>query len=96
MAEISRRTFLARAGAGAAAAGVIAAVPTLTPPAGAAKLASRHGSTTDPEPETISATTPLVVHVPNPKSGEVHFMIGTREVVQKDRGLVARLLRDAR
>jgi hypothetical protein len=97
MSELSRRTFLARTGAGVVTAGLVAAVPTI---AGAEKLAksdrsaarSNEAATTD----TQGTRGPLVVHVPDPRTGEVHFMIGTKEVVHKDRALVARLLRDAR
>ncbi len=97
MTELSRRAFLARTGAGAAAAGLIAVIPALAVPASAAEKSDRHGrddalATTD----TQHADGPLVVHVPDPRTGEVHFLIGTREVVHHDRGLVARMLREAR
>jgi len=38
---------------------------------------------------------PLVVHIPDPRTGEVHLMVGDREVVRTDPALVARLVRDA-
>jgi hypothetical protein len=44
-------------------------------------------------PAGRAADGPLVVHVPDPRSGEVHLLFGTREVVQHDRALVARLVR---
>ena len=40
-------------------------------------------------------TGPLVVHIPDPRTGEIHFMAGTREVVRTDSALVARLIHDA-
>jgi hypothetical protein len=42
----------------------------------------------------VSSKENLVIHVPNPSTGEIHFMVGTREVVRHDRALVARLIRD--
>ncbi len=46
-------------------------------------------------PAGRAATGPLVVHIPDPRSGEIHLMFGTREVVRKDSALVARLVREA-
>jgi hypothetical protein len=94
MTELSRRAFLARSGASVVTAGLVAAIPTI---AGAeAKQGKadrpRAAATTD----TQGVRGPLVVHVPDPRTGEVHFMIGTKEVVHKDSALVARLMRDAR
>ena len=42
-----------------------------------------------------AATGPMVVHIPDPRTGDVHVMFGTREVVRRDRALVARLVRAA-
>jgi hypothetical protein len=98
MTEYSRRAFLARTGAGVATAGFLAAVPGMAA-ASASERPTTHRTTTstpDDDRSTVSATGPLVVHIPDPSSGEVHFMIGTSEVVRKDRALVAKLLRDAR
>jgi hypothetical protein len=97
MTELSRRSFLARTGAGAATAGLIAAMPSIATSASAAAATkaqdpSRAPATTDTELAPAS----LVVHVPDPRTGEIHFLIGTREVVHKDRALVARMLREAR
>lgn len=105
MSELSRRSFLARAGAGAATAGIVAAVGSVATTAGAAERTTRAGTpgrsataptVAAPRRELTAADGPLVVHVPDPSSGEVHYMIGTREVVRTNRALVARLLRDAR
>ena len=41
------------------------------------------------------ATEPLIVHIPDPRTGEIYLMMGTREVVRTDPALVARLVRDA-
>jgi len=84
MESITRRSFLKRGGTGVAAAGILVAVPSFP------KLAS-----VSPRPATVHsdgvaapvgrpATGPLVVHIPDPRSGEVHMMVGTREVVTRD------------
>ncbi len=95
MESISRRTFLKRGGTGIAAAGVFAALPSLP----GRTLASRRPATVHAggvaAPVGRAATGPLVVHIPDPRSGEVHLMVGTREVVTRDSALVARLLRAA-
>ena len=52
-----------------------------------------------PAATTTSSSTrsdSLVVHIPDPRTGEVHYLVGTKEIVQKDKALVARLLREAR
>ncbi|MGD0284922.1 MAG: twin-arginine translocation signal domain-containing protein [Acidimicrobiales bacterium] len=95
MESITRRSFLKRGGTGVAAAGVFAAVPSFPGLA----LASRRPATVHNDgvaaPAGRAATGPLVVHIPDPRSGEVHLMVGTREVVTRDSALVARLLRAA-
>ena len=95
MAGISRRTFLKQGGSGAAAAGFLAAIPAFPGRAWASvKPATVHRSGVA-APAGRAATGPLVVHIPDPRTGEVHLMVGTREVVRRDRALVARLVRDA-
>jgi hypothetical protein len=99
MAEISRRSFLIKGGAGAAALGALTALPGLEGVAGATQTrheAGRHAAPVATTTESKTASDSLVVHIPNPKSGEIHYLIGTKEIVQKDKALVARLMRDAR
>ena len=36
-----------------------------------------------------------MVHIPDPRTGEIYFLLGNREVVRHDPALVAQLLRDA-
>jgi hypothetical protein len=95
MASFSRRSFLKRSGAGAAAAGLASALPALPERALVARRASVVHDDGVAAPAGRAATGPLVVHIPDPASGEVHLMVGTREVVRNDRALVARLVRDA-
>lgn len=92
MQDISRRGFLKVARNGIAAAGLVAVAPTtLIATAGAA---TRPATKPTPTVRPVSSKENLVIHVPNPSSGEIHFMVGTREVVRHDRALVARLVRD--
>jgi hypothetical protein len=58
--------------------------------------AATNSKATTPTPSVrpVSSNENLVIHVPNPSTGEIHFMVGTREVVRHDRALVARLVRD--
>ena len=93
MQDISRRGFLKVARNGLAAAGLVAAAPTaLLATAGAAT--KPEAATATPTVRPVSSRENLVIHVPNPSTGEIHFMVGTREVVRHDRALVARLVRD--
>ena len=96
MARISRRAFLQRGGAGAAAAGFLAAIPAFPGRAWAAVRPATVHSDGVAAPAGRAATGPLVVHIPDPRTGDVHLMVGTREVVRRDRALVARLVREAR
>ncbi|MGH9297023.1 MAG: twin-arginine translocation signal domain-containing protein [Acidimicrobiales bacterium] len=92
MESISRRRFLQQSGSGAAALGAVSALAKL-PGAGLRKL--RNPAVHDAgvgAPRGRAANGPLVVHIPDPRSGQLHLMVGTREVVQHDPALVARLV----
>lgn len=85
MTEPTRRNFLIASGAGAAAVGMVAAVPGV---AGA--------STPDATSATLpSDATDLMAHVADPSTGTLTLYVGEREVVVHDRDLVARLARAA-
>jgi hypothetical protein len=94
MPRISRRSLLAKTGVGAAAAGVVTAVPSLV-------LSQRHQSAHSTPPAQQAATEartstppkeiPSVAFVRDAAKGEVVLMIGTREVVRTDPALVAYL-----
>jgi len=81
MAKLTRRTFVTRTTAGAAAIGALAgvfgaeAVNNLTVGAPAA-LAN-----------------PLMIYVTDATTGEITFLMGTRQVTRHDRTLVARLVK---
>ena len=95
MAGLSRRMLLKRGGGGAAAAGFIAAIPAFPGRAEASRKAATVHSDGVAAQTGPAATGPLVVHIPDPRTGEIHLMVGTREVVRSDPALVARLVRDA-
>jgi hypothetical protein len=81
MSGTSRRTFVAVAGAGAAAGTVSMAT------GGRASALSRQ--------KAGSAKETVVAYVKDHRSGEVRLMVGEREVVVHDRDLVVRILNAA-
>ncbi len=90
MRTISRRNLLAKTGMGAAAAGVLTAVPGL--------VAAKHGSRGAAPTSALKTTTPAgdvpaVAYVRDAAKGEIVLMVGTREVVHTDPALVAYLAR---
>ena len=88
MQPTSRRQFLKRSSAVAAAAGVAAAVPATT-----AKALTAQGST-DRErrlPDDASVDVPVVAHVRDVRKGLVSLYTGEREITVKNRRLAAAL-----
>ena len=89
MAKLTRRGFLEQTTLGAAAVGALIAVPGLA-----------HVPEASAAPAMESPTTELsglvVAHVRNQSTGEIALMVGTREIVFRDRRLVARLVKAAR
>jgi hypothetical protein len=73
----SRRTVIKAAAASTAAMGLIAATRGM-------------GSGAAMTNETTGA--PIVAYVSDARKGEVVVMVGTREIVRRDAGLVARLI----
>jgi secreted PhoX family phosphatase len=96
MSELSRRGFLKASGGGLVAAGVIAAAPVSAITAASAASNSSKQTNTHNDVHAVATTQTVVVHIPNPRSGELRFMVGEKEVVRHDRSLVARLIRDIR
>ena len=89
MEPTSRRQFLKRSSAVAAAAGVAAAVPV-----SAAKALSSSSKTNehDPElPDHPSVDVPVVAHVRDVRKGLVSLYTGEREVTIKNKRLAAAL-----
>lgn len=95
MASISRRSFLKRSGARAATAGLAGVMASVPDRALVARRPSVVHSDGVAAPAGRAAGGPLVVHIPDPASGEVQLMFGTREVVRNDHALVALLVRDS-
>ena len=88
MEPTSRRQFLKRGSAVAAAAGVAAAVP-----ASAAKALTSHAAN-EPEkklPNDSSVDVPVVAHVRDVRKGLVTLYTGEREITVKNRRLAAAL-----
>jgi hypothetical protein len=88
MAELTRRSFLTRTGIGVAG-GVLAGALAAEAPGlvtGPAQMAGKS------LPSGAAATEPLIAHVRNVSRGEIALMVGTREVIYKDRELAARLV----
>lgn len=83
---VSRRSFLKGAAVGAAAVGVVAAVPYL--------LAPREEPLVVGEGSIAGAAGPVVVYVPDPTKGDVVIMRGEKEAVRKDTTLVSRVVAD--
>jgi hypothetical protein len=78
MTDTSRRRFLGVAGAGAAAVGTTALLPSVA----SAAQTRLHGA----------STSSVVAYVGDPTSDELTLMVDEREVVVHDRDLVHRLL----
>jgi hypothetical protein len=91
MEPTSRRQFLKRSSAVAAAAGVAAAVP-----AGAAKALGSSAKSTDNDrdpalPDDRSVDVPVVAHVRDVRKGLVTLYTGEREITIKNKRLAAAL-----
>lgn len=92
MESITRRSFLRQGATGASAIGAFATLSRL--PGFVSRR--RHPAVHDrgvAAPSGTATDGALVVHVPDPRSDEVRFLFGTREIVRRDRELVSRLLK---
>lgn len=81
MAKLTRRTFITRTTVGVATIGVVAG----------AFGAEAVNNLTVEAPSALS--NPLMVYVTDAASGEMTFLMGTRQVTRHDRALVARLVK---
>jgi hypothetical protein len=88
MAELTRRSFLTHASigvAGGALAGGLTSLPGLSEiPLLAAPIPA--AGATEPD---------LIAHVRDVSTGEISIMVGTREVIHRDRSLAMRLMEAA-
>lgn len=88
MSDLSRRGFLTRGSIGVALAGALVVVPGL---ATVRNLPAATGSGSQ-----SGSTEPLVAHVRDLASGEIALLIGTDQVIVRDRDLALRLYAAAR
>lgn len=86
MAKLTRRVLLKQTSLSAAAVGALMAAPGLN----AASALAESGSATE------AAHQPLVAYVHDTSKGEISLLVGTREIIVRDRELVKRLARAAR
>jgi len=94
MQPIERRLFLTRGSMAVAAAGLVAAVPSV-----GASLMSVEATAPEAESvagEAMSMDEPLVAHVRDLNTGEIGLFSGTQEIVFHDPSLAARLFQATR
>jgi len=92
--KTTRRAFLKVAAAGAAAAGIVAAVPGMA--SGSPREVGSPQEIADMRELMADSGGPLVAYVRNPAKGEVVVMLGEKEVVRRDFGLMSQLTHIAR
>jgi hypothetical protein len=88
MAKLTRRDLIKQTSAGAAALGALAAVPGL---AGAQGAPEAHAA----GPAVADGNGPVVAYLRDVAAGEIGLLVGTREIIVRDRELVQRLLKAA-
>ena len=91
MEPTSRRQFLKRSSAVAAAAGVAAAVPVSAAKALSASDKSHHDDREPRLPDDHTVDAPVVAHVRDVRKGLVSLYTGEREVTIKNKRLAAAL-----
>jgi hypothetical protein len=89
MTNLTRRSFLKETSVGAATLGLLSSLPA---------LAAIPDSPQAPKPEVTAAGfgDPMIAHVRDVATGEVALLVGAREIIFYDPGLVAHLLKAAR
>jgi hypothetical protein len=88
MAKLTRRDLIKQTSAGAAALGALAAVPGLVGAQGAPESHAAGLSAAD-------RNGPVVAYLRDVAAGEIGLLVGTREIIVRDRELVQRLLKAA-
>jgi hypothetical protein len=87
MTECTRRSFLVHASIGVAGGALLGGFPALPAQAGSPVVGEAMLGATGPAP-----VDGLIAHVRDVATGEISVMVGTREVVHRDRSLAVRLL----
>jgi hypothetical protein len=91
MEQVNRRTFMKQASAAVGVVGAAAVLPGLP------KVLSTGGAlvATPSQPSGVAEGTkldePIVAHLANLQTGEIHLYFGTRKVTHHDRRLAAQL-----
>jgi len=89
MAELTRRGFIKKSSAGAAALGAVAMATQL------ASAAPKSGDALTAGRSAVALKGPLVADVRNAATGEIAILYGTKEIILHDRELVAKLVKAA-
>jgi hypothetical protein len=92
MAEISRRKFLQHGSVGVAAAAALVAAPSAARDALRSKDPELSKLAAGVDLEQASAAGPVVVHVADARSGEIHLFVGEREITRRDPTLARAIL----
>jgi hypothetical protein len=97
VAKQTRRSFLQNTTvtAASAAAATFSLLPGLTASA-AMRRSPQAAAPLLPAPSSAASTGPMVIHISDAAKGEMTFLVGARETVLRDPGLVARLTEAAR
>jgi hypothetical protein len=100
MSDLTRRRFLSQTSIGLGAVGVAAAVPNLAralPGSGSARAIDTPARPLPVAPlPDLTLVGPVLVHVRDAATGEVGVLLGDREHVYRDPGLVTRLVEAVR
>jgi hypothetical protein len=88
MTKLTRRSFLMQTSASAATLSLLPVIPALA--------AVAHSPEALVPGSPAAFTGPLVAHVSDVTTGEITLLVGSREVVFRDRHLVGRLIKAAR
>ncbi len=97
MEKQSRRDFLRYTSLGVGAVGVVAVSPALLTGAGVLGAAPNRADGIQPVADAAPADpgAPVVAYVHDLSKGEIHVMVGTRQVIHHDKTLAAHLARVA-
>ena len=88
MTKLARRGFLKQTSVSVATLGMLATVPSLATASDMPEVAETNLS----ELSTAIMNEPVVAHVRDLASGEISLLVGEREIIFRDPGLVLRLL----
>ena len=97
MEQVNRRTFMKQATAAVGVAGVAATMPALP-----RALSTGSGLVLGPTPQADEVSSgskldePVVAHVANLSTGEIHLFFGQQKVTRHDRSLAAQLVKAAK